>query len=229
MASKRKKRSHAHGGGRSVAPACDARREGDLDEQGEAQAAPSAPAFLPSRVWRFGVWLVVGITLLCLDQIAKALVRAAVAGGFVRMTVAPGLIDFTFVANRGAAFGIGQGFGAVSVVLAVAVVAFSVAYLLRARWLSKVEIVGLALVFGGAVGNAIDRVLFGYVTDFIATTFVDFPVFNIADIGITVGVCLAFLGFALLSPANKHVHDGSRRTSGASGERRGRSGKGGER
>lgn len=156
---------------------------------------------VPPRLWRFVVWGVLGAALLVFDQVVKEAVREAALAGVFPITVVPGVIDFTFVMNRGAAFGIGQGFGLVSVGIAVAVVGFSVWYLARAEKISKLEVVGLGLVLGGAVGNAVDRVLHGFVTDFIATTFIDFPVFNIADIGIVVGVALAFVGFAFFSPA----------------------------
>ena len=63
----------------------------------------------------------------------------------------------------------------------------------------------MAMVAGGAIGNAIDRLAFGFVTDFIATTFIDFPVFNVADIGITLGVVLALFGYMFLSPAAREV------------------------
>ncbi|MFR3452587.1 MAG: signal peptidase II [Collinsella sp.] len=53
------------------------------------------------------------------------------------------------------------------------------------------------------LGNAIDRLMLGYVVDFIATDFIDFPVFNVADIGICIGVFFAFVGFMFLSPAAK--------------------------
>ncbi|MFR8956744.1 MAG: signal peptidase II, partial [Collinsella intestinalis] len=76
-------------------------------------------------------------------------------------------------------------------------------YLTRTRQVSKLETLGLGLVAGGALGNAIDRLMLGYVVDFIATDFIDFPVFNVADIGICVGVFFAFVGFMFLSPAAK--------------------------
>ena len=158
-------------------------------------------ALVPSRLWRFAVGGALGAALLVFDQVVKEAVREAALASVFPITVIPGLIDFTFVMNRGAAFGIGQGFGLVSVGIAVAVVGFSSWYLARAEKISKLEVVGLGLVLGGAVGNAVDRVLHGFVTDFIATTFIDFPVFNIADIGIVVGVALAFIGFAFFSPA----------------------------
>ena len=78
-------------------------------------------------------------------------------------------------------------------------------YLVRAPQLAHLEVVGMAMVAGGAIGNAIDRLAFGFVTDFIATTFIDFPVFNVADIGITLGVVLALFGYMFLSPAAREV------------------------
>lgn len=179
-------------------------RTGEKGAAGERRPrAPRRGAVLPRLGWRLAVWGVLGATVLCLDQVTKAAVRAAVAAGWFSTTVIPGILDFTFVMNFGAAFGIGQGFGFASVVIAVAVVAFSAAYLVRAPYLSKLEVAGLGLVLGGAVGNAIDRIVHGYVTDFISAAFIDFPVFNVADIGIVVGVVLTFIGFAFLSPANK--------------------------
>ena len=178
----------------------------------EARRAPeNAPAPTPKRrgpvmprlAWRLAVWGVLGLAVFAADQAAKVAVRAAVAAGWHSTTLVPGVLDLTFVMNFGAAFGIGQGYGIYSVLIAIAVVAFSLWYLLRAPYLSKLEVVGLGLVLGGAVGNALDRVVFGFVTDFIATTFIDFPVFNIADIGIVLGVACAFVGFLFFSPLNK--------------------------
>ena len=49
------------------------------------------------------------------------------------------------------------------------------------------------MMFAGALGNAIDRVFYGYVVDFIAVRFIDFPVFNIADMAITIGAALVII------------------------------------
>ena len=159
--------------------------------------------FKPPLLWRLGVLLVVGVTVACFDQIAKAVARVALSpAGTVGVQVIPGILNFELVYNEGAAFGLGEGYTLVFVTLAVIMVMASLIYLLRAPLVSSWEVVGLALVCGGAVGNAIDRVAHGVVTDFIATAFIDFPVFNIADIGITVGVVVALIGFIFLSPAN---------------------------
>lgn len=152
--------------------------------------------------------LVVGVSIACIDQIAKAVARAALSpAGTVGVQVIPGILDFELVYNEGAAFGLGEGYALVFVALAVLMVAGTLIYLLRAPLVSRLEVVGLALTCGGAVGNAIDRVAHGVVTDFIATAFIDFPVFNIADIGITVGVVVALIGFIFLSPANQAARE----------------------
>lgn len=161
--------------------------------------ANDAKDMTPPRAWRLRVAGLLVLGILLLDQLTKLAVRAA--GEAFHVTVLPGLIDFLFVRNTGAAFSFGEGHGIAFVVLAVAVVIAVAVYLVRAPQISRVECVGLAMVSAGALGNAIDRLLLGYVTDFIATTFIDFPVFNVADIAITVGVALAVIGFIFLSPA----------------------------
>lgn len=159
--------------------------------------------FEPARGWRFLVAGVLAATFLLLDRVTKAAVLGSLEAGAWSMQVIPGLFRFEFVANTGAAFSIGEGMGGAFVLLAAVVLAFTIYYLLKSPAISKLEVVGLGMVVGGAIGNAIDRVLYGFVVDFICTEFIDFPVFNVADIGITCGVVIAFLGFVLLSPANK--------------------------
>ena len=160
------------------------------------------PEMSPSRVWRFGAAACISALFLVLDQITKAVVRNALALGVPGPELIPGVIRLFYVQNVGAAFSLGEGLGGAFVLLALAVIAATVWYLWKTPLLSHLEVVGLAMVVGGAVGNAIDRLACGYVVDFFATEFIDFPVFNVADIGITVGVVLAFIGFTFFSPAN---------------------------
>lgn len=157
--------------------------------------------YRPPRRWRFVVASVLVVAFLVADQLTKVAARAALAGG-ADVTVIPGVLSFTYVENTGVSFGLAAGFGPLFSLLALVVVIGCAAYLWRAPLLSRLEVVGLGMLAGGALGNAIDRVAFGFVTDFIATDFIDFPVFNVADIGVTVGVALALIGFALFSPAN---------------------------
>ncbi len=157
----------------------------------------------PPLRWRLSVAGGVALVVLLVDQLTKLAVRAV--GDALRVTVIPGVIDFMFVRNIGAAFSMGEGHGIAFAVLALAVIIAIAVYLVRAPQLAHLEVVGMAMVAGGAIGNAIDRLAFGFVTDFIATTFIDFPVFNVADIGITVGVVLALFGYMFLSPAAREV------------------------
>lgn len=161
------------------------------------------PEMSPSRVWRFAAAAGISALFLVLDQITKAVVRNALALGVPGPELIPGVIRLLYVQNVGAAFSLGEGLGGAFVLLALAVIAATVWYLWKTPLLSHLEVVGLAMVVGGAVGNALDRLVCGYVVDFFATEFIDFPVFNVADIGITVGVVLAFIGFTFFSPANK--------------------------
>lgn len=158
--------------------------------------------WIPSRAWRAAVAAALFTAFLVLDQVTKVFVRTLVRHGFVAADFIPGILEFRFAANTGAAFSLGEGFGFIFVLLAIAVVIFTIVYLYRAPLVSQLEVIGLGMVAGGAVGNAIDRALFGFVTDFICTQFIDFPIFNVADIGITCGAIIAFLGF-VISPANK--------------------------
>lgn len=162
-----------------------------------------AKTFAPSRAWRVAVALGLAVVFLALDQVTKVIARHAFMTGALPVTVIPGILEFDFVANTGVSFGLASGFGYAFVALAVVVVCAVAVYLWRAPALSRLEVIGLGMLAGGAIGNAYDRAVFGFVTDFIATVFIDFPVFNVADIGITVGVALALIGFMFLSPASK--------------------------
>ena len=119
-----------------------------------------------------------------LDQAAKALALAYLGPGAV--AVLGGLIQFTLSRNSGSAFGLPTpAWAAIAVSLAVCVVV-SVYVLRSGAAFPRVRRVALGLIVGGALGNLADRVSAGAVIDFI--DFKIWPVFNIADIAITVGV-----------------------------------------
>ncbi len=123
------------------------------------------------------------------DQITKALVRARIPYG-TGVRVIPGVVQFTYVRNTGAAFSMLRGGRWLFLVL-VAVFFVVVAVLIYKKILSKpVELWALAAIGGGAIGNAIDRAVSGEVTDMIEPLFMEFAVFNVADIFITCGAIL---------------------------------------
>ncbi len=168
----------------------------------EVRADGKTRAFSPSRRWRAVAATGMLAAFLAADQATKAAMRSAVAQGFVSADLLPGVIELRFAMNTGAAFSMGEGFGFAFVLLALAVLVFTAVYLSRAPRISRLEVIGLGMLAGGAIGNAIDRMAFGYVTDFLATQFIDFPIFNIADIGIACGAVIAFIG-VMVSPAGR--------------------------
>jgi signal peptidase II len=151
-----------------------------------------------STVYRAG-YLVVSLAVLIFDQWTKGIVTRAFEVHQSR-TVLPGFFDVTYVRNSGAAFGL---FASVDSSLkavllnSVAIVVFLVvsAYALRSSHRSVRLQVGFALILGGAVGNLLDRVRFGYVVDFLDFSISGhhWPAFNVADSAICVGVGLLFL------------------------------------
>jgi signal peptidase II len=146
-----------------------------------------------------GAYLAVSLAVLFLDQWTKGIITRTLEVHQSR-TILNDLFDLTYVRNTGAAFGF---FASVdssmkAVLLnSVAVVVFLIvsAYALRSSHKSVRLQVGLALILGGAVGNLLDRVRFGYVVDFLdfAVSGHHWPAFNVADSAICIGVGLLFL------------------------------------
>lgn len=138
------------------------------------------------------VFAVIVLGIVVLDQVSKYLVRSMLAPG-VSVPIIPHVFDFTLVYNEGAAFGVLQGAIGYFVFVAAAICIAVICYLVFNVQHRPFEVVTLSMVVAGAIGNLIDRLFCGgAVTDFIATAFMDFPVFNVADIAVTCG-CILFI------------------------------------
>jgi signal peptidase II len=121
-----------------------------------------------------------------IDQITKLVaVKELTDSGSV--TFIKGLIDFTYVENRGMAWGMFADHRWVFMVFSTVAIVVLTGFLVSGKSPSKLYSTAIALVISGGVGNMIDRVALGYVVDFIEFTFFDFPVFNVADSLVTVG------------------------------------------
>lgn len=141
-------------------------------------------------------WLWLSALLIGLDQVTKFWALEALQPAGVPHPVIPGFLNWTLAFNTGAAFSFladGQGWQRwFFVALAVAISAVLVGWLKRtprADWRTALP---LALIVGGALGNLIDRLHAAQVTDFIQVYYRDwhYPVFNVADCGITVGAVM---------------------------------------
>ncbi|MBF0358923.1 MAG: signal peptidase II [Magnetococcales bacterium] len=141
--------------------------------------------------------LVIALVVVILDLVTKAIATAWLADGSV-IVIIPNFFDFVLVHNLGAAFGMFAEQSALVrniVLLGIAFLAtiFIVQQLRESD--NSFDTLSFALILGGAVGNVIDRLRFGWVVDFIHLHWYDlsWPVFNLADSAITVGVGMLIL------------------------------------
>lgn len=153
---------------------------------------------------RYGLFFVCALVWVVLDRVTKAYFESSYTLGQVSPDYGP--VRFRLVHNTGAAWGMFANSTFALAVLALAVCALIVVLLVLHRRMfgfqaSAFETLGLALVFAGGVGNAIDRLAQAFVTDFIEFTFMEFPVFNVADIGVTCGFVILILGYGIASHA----------------------------
>ena len=133
------------------------------------------------------------------DQFTKFLTVANIAL-YQDVEFIPGILGFTYVQNTGAAFSSFEGqqwlFVLIFAVLTVAVV---YEYAKKSMPFSNLERWCIAAVYGGGLGNMIDRVRLGYVVDMLETKFMNFPVFNVADCFITCGCILMMISLCFFN------------------------------
>lgn len=130
-------------------------------------------------------YLILAIAWVAADQLVKILVRHTILYRDLHPFL-PGL-DLTYVRNTGAAFSMLSSHTWFLALLSAgvgALLAFALVRDFLPHWRGRLA---LALMLGGAVGNLIDRAFLGFVTDMFATSFINFAVFNVADIGVVAG------------------------------------------
>lgn len=130
---------------------------------------------------------ILSFIVLALDQISKILVLKYLKN-IGEFPVIKNFLHFTYVENRGAAFGILQHQKWFFITMTILIVGFIIIYFRKERGYPKPMMIALSLIVGGAIGNFIDRVVHGFVVDFI--DFRIWPVFNIADSAIVIGQVL---------------------------------------
>lgn len=143
-----------------------------------------------------GLFIGIALFFIAADQVTKLLLygkELALIPGIIRISSPGGL-------NRGMAWGMlndtAWGVVILSVVTVVTVGILLALYFKYRRATPMAIQIALAMIIGGAIGNLIDRIALGGVRDFICTEFIEFPIFNVADIGVTCGGIL--LGITLL-------------------------------
>lgn len=159
--------------------------------------------FLKKFFRAYGLMLVLATVIIALDQFTKSLVRSNLEFGEIWAPwnwILP-YARIIHIQNTGAAFGLFKGANTIFMILAVVVAGAIIYYfpsVSRKDWVIRVA---LSMQLAGALGNLVDRINVGHVTDFVSVG--TFPVFNVADSSITVGVGVLLIGMWLQEKREK--------------------------
>lgn len=157
--------------------------------------------------------LAITAVIVILDQVTKWIVRTNFPLHESREVI-PGLLNFTYVQNTGAAFGMLNNVdfpykSLVMIAIAGLALLAIAAYAAQLGFEDRLARLGLAFILGGAIGNLADRALLGFVVDFVDVYWqgVHFWAFNVADAAISVGAALVILDMFGLGRKQQHVPD----------------------
>ncbi|RRQ98632.1 signal peptidase II [Enterococcus faecalis] len=154
------------------------------------------------------VYFLISALLVGLDQWSKYLTVQNISLGETKEFI-PEFLSLTHLRNTGAAWSLLEGkmifFYVITVIVSVVIIYLLIKNYKKSIWYS----VGLSFVLAGAIGNFIDRVRLGYVVDMLQTDFMNFPIFNVADSTLVVGVICIFIYLILDEKAAKEGKNGT--------------------
>ena len=125
--------------------------------------------------------------IILFDQVSKFLVLSTL-GFETSKNIIPNLINFTLVKNKGAAFSLFSNSTNILTIISILTSLILITMIFKFPPRSFWNLIGLAYLLGGTIGNGIDRLLKGYVLDFIELVPIDFPIFNVADVSINIAI-----------------------------------------
>ncbi len=131
--------------------------------------------------------VIMSITILIIDQIIKTLIVSNLYNSSI--VIIPNVLNLTYIENTGAAFGIGSSSTTMFIIVSLIIMGLIIYFIYSKREeMDKLILFSLYLILAGGIGNLIDRVVRGFVVDYIDfNLLISFPVFNLADICITIG------------------------------------------
>ena len=138
------------------------------------------------------IWIILSLLIVLLDQGTKLLVIQNIAPTDT-IPVIPQVFNLVYVKNTGAAFSLLSGKTFFLSLISLAVCVGIVWFLIKNQPKSRLMLIAASLILGGAIGNMIDRMFRGSVVDFFEVLLIEFPVFNVADIAITIGAVLLMI------------------------------------
>ena len=154
---------------------------------------------MKNKTSQYTFFILVSSLAVWLDIFTKALASKYLMSGYVYKLI-PNIIEFTYVKNRGASFGILQNqmiFFYVITAAVMGMISYTI-YKLPSEQKYFPFYLCILFIFSGASGNLIDRVVNGYVVDFIYIRLIDFPIFNVADMYISIATAVLIICLLLL-------------------------------
>ena len=131
---------------------------------------------------------VASITIIMLDQISKLIMIDK------NINIIPQILSFLYTQNTGMAFGLISNNIIFVIIFNIVILGIIIKFLKENNdSIDYTVLVSLILIVSGGIGNLIDRILRGYVVDFIKFDFINFPIFNVADISVTIGVLILII------------------------------------
>ncbi|WP_347298619.1 signal peptidase II [Dolosigranulum savutiense] len=153
------------------------------------------------------IYYIIAMILIGLDQLSKYLTVQEIALGEV-VSLVPNVLSLTYIRNSGAAWSILEDQMIFFYVITVVVVGALIYFLHTEGKKSPIASTGIVFIMGGAIGNFIDRLHLKYVIDMIRLEFINFPIFNVADMALTVGVII-LIGYIVYDELVKKKVKGS--------------------
>lgn len=147
------------------------------------------------NLWaKYAIFGAIAVLVTVIDQLTKVWI-VNIANGIEGMgcDVISGVLRFTYKMNDGASMGILSGQRVLLIIITLALFGLGIFYFKKHKPENLLLLTSVSLIAGGAVGNLIDRVVLGYVRDFIHLLFVKFYIFNFADCAICVGAALLII------------------------------------
>ena len=145
--------------------------------------------------------LVIAGLVVVIDQVIKYFVAMYLPQAGV-VTAIPHSLDLNYVENSGVAFGMFENMRWIFVALTSVIIVILLYIIIFKKIKSKMFLISSALIIGGGIGNLIDRVLYGYVIDYLQLSFFS-PVCNFADYAVTVGTVLLVIYLLFMSDSSK--------------------------
>lgn len=147
-------------------------------------------------------YLLISFAVIFADQSLKYYIKTNFRVGETRKVI-PGVFSFNYLQNNGAAWNILAGKMWIFYIITLVASIIIIYYLFNLKYQNITFDIGLALIFGGVIGNFMDRLQMHYVIDMFQLDFINFNIFNIADMAITIGLFLVFIYLVFLEDKNK--------------------------